>query len=430
MTNSRRVRTAPSRRRAQDGTRPHAPSVEPDQAVVSGGGSSPGDGDGDGNDDGDDDGASESERERERKVGMHSLREDDPAAVRIVDRSEYDGAEDVEQEARESGARRQVPGDTEVAEVSDADPGNRLAPLARRSDGSPPGGPVRDAVGRFMAEVRNHPRLSEEEERELGRLVRNSGDRNAARRLVVHNLRLVVAIAHQYRRAWANILDLFQEGSVGLMEAVKRWEPTLGPRFGSYAAYWIRAYVLKFLMTNSRLIHVGNTRAGRKLFFRLERERQKLMAGGFEPTPKLLAAKLDVDEHDLDEVSRHLDSREISFDPPASGTDGEEGYSLSERIPVIQASPEDHAATAEMSDALHEVMNDFSSGLTDERERAVWRDHLASGDPVPLGEIGIRFGVSKQRMGQIADNLKKRFRERIVARMGPDIQTDWLGDEQ
>ena len=154
---------------------------------------------------------------------------------------------------------------------------------------------VRDPVDRFLAEARRYPRLSEAEERDLGSAVRERGDMNAAKKLVVHNLRLVVAIAFQYRRAWANILDLFQEGSVGLMEAVKRWEPTLGPRFGTYAAYWIRAYVLKFLMTNSRLIHVANTRAGRKLFFRLERERQKLLAAGFEVTPKLLAAKLDVD---------------------------------------------------------------------------------------------------------------------------------------
>ena len=170
-------------------------------------------------------------------------------------------------------------------------------------------------VGRFLAEARRYQRLSEQEERALGVAVRERGDLNAARTLVVHNLRLVIAIAYQYRRAWTNILDLFQEGSVGLMEAVKRWEPTLGPRFGTYAAYWIRAYVLRFLMTNSRLIHVGNTRAGRKLFFRLEKERQKLLAAGFEPTPKLLAAKLDVDEKDLDEVRRHLDSREVSFDP-------------------------------------------------------------------------------------------------------------------
>jgi RNA polymerase sigma-32 factor len=321
------------------------------------------------------------------------------------------------------------------AELLDPEEAKQLLPAVRAGDrdrygdaaagASRPGPALRDPVARMMAEVRRYPRLSEAEERELGRAVRERGDLDAARRLVVHNLRLVVAIAHQYRRAWANILDLFQEGSVGLMEAVKRWEPTLGPRFGSYAAYWIRAYVLKFLMTNSRLIHVGNTRAGRKLFFRLERERQKLVAAGFEPTPKLLAAKLDVDEEDLDEVGRHLDSREISFDP-SGAADSDDGYPLSERIPLAQASPEQTAATSEMSGALHAVMEDFFSALTDERERVVWRDHLAAADPLPLGELGARFGVSKQRMGQIAESLKKRFRERILSRMGPEIQTDWL----
>ena len=174
---------------------------------------------------------------------------------------------------------------------------------------------VRDGVGRFLAEAKRYKRLSEQEERALGVAARERGDLNAARTLVVHNLRLVISIAYQYRRAWANILDLFQEGSVGLMEAVKRWEPKLGPRFGTYAAYWIRAYVLRFLMTNSRLIHVGNTRAGRKLFFRLEKERQKLIAAGIDVTPKLLAAKLDVDEKDLNEVRAHLESREVPFDP-------------------------------------------------------------------------------------------------------------------
>ena len=191
---------------------------------------------------------------------------------------------------------------------------------------------VRDGVGRFLAEAKRYKRLSEQEERALGVAARERGDLNAARTLVVHNLRLVISIAYQYRRAWANILDLFQEGSVGLMEAVKRWEPKLGPRFGTYAAYWIRAYVLRFLMTNSRLIHVGNTRAGRKLFFRLEKERQKLLAAGIDVTPKLLAAKLDVDEKDLDEVRAHLESREVPFDPRPGDAGGDEGYPLSERI--------------------------------------------------------------------------------------------------
>jgi RNA polymerase sigma-32 factor len=288
--------------------------------------------------------------------------------------------------------------------------------------------PARGGVERFLAEVRRFPRLTEEEERALGKAVREGGDREAARKLVVHNLRLVVAIAYQYRRAWANILDLFQEGSVGLMEAVKRWEPTLGPRFGTYAAYWIRAYVLKFLMTNSRLIHVGNTRAGRKLFFRLEKERQKLLAGGFEVTPKLLAAKLDVNEEDLAEVSRHLDSREVSFDPMHAADGPEEGLPLSEKIASGHRSPEAEAEGAELTSALRDFMTSFQQSLRDEREQVVWREHLAADEPTPLGELGARYGVSKQRMGQIADRLKKRFREEIVEELGPEVRTDWLGE--
>jgi RNA polymerase sigma-32 factor len=287
--------------------------------------------------------------------------------------------------------------------------------------------PLRDPVDRFLAEARRFQRLSEEEERALGIAVRDRGDMDAARKLVVHNLRLVVAIAYQYRRAWTNILDLFQEGSVGLMEAVKRWEPKLGPRFGTYAAYWIRAFILRFLLTNSRLIHVGNTRAGRKLFFRLEKERQKLLASGFEPTPKLLAAKLDVDEKDLDEVRQHLESREVPFEPRPGADGAEDTYSLAEKLAGGGRSPEAEAARAELADAVKRFTSAFTGSLTDEREVAVWREHLAADEPVPLGVLGERYGVTKQRMGQIADRLKKRFRDEILRELGPEIKTDWLG---
>ncbi len=286
----------------------------------------------------------------------------------------------------------------------------------------------RDPVRRFVEEARRHARLDENEERELGHAARDRGDLDAARRLVVHNLRLVVAIAYQYRQAWLNVLDLFQEGSVGLMEAVRRWDPEVGTRFGSYAAYWIRAYVLRFLMTNARLIHVGNTRAGRKLFFRLERERQKLLSAGFDPTPKLLAAKLDVDEADIIEVSSHLASREVSLDPRPD----DEGVPLAERISRHEASPEDQAARSELAEAVRGLMTDFENGLSDERERAIWREHLATfaSEPVALAALGQRFGVSKQRMGQIAEKLKTRFREKVLAELGADIRMSWQTEDR
>jgi RNA polymerase sigma-32 factor len=286
--------------------------------------------------------------------------------------------------------------------------------------------PFRDPARRFVEEARRHARLDENEERELGRAAREHGDLDAARRLVVHNLRLVVAIAYQYRQAWLSVLDLFQEGSVGLMEAVRRWDPEVGTRFGSYAAYWIRAYVLRFLMTNARLIHVGNTRAGRKLFFRLEKERQRLLSQGYDPTPKLLAAKLDVDEADLIEVSGHLASREVSLEPRPD----DEGISLSERISRPEASPEERAARSELSSAVRRLMSDFDSHLTDDRERAVWREHLApsGSEPVALAMLGARYGVSKQRMGQIAEKLKNQFRDKVLTELGADIQMSWQSE--
>jgi RNA polymerase sigma-32 factor len=331
-----------------------------------------------------------------------------------------------------------LPSDLPDEEGALADAGEAASADARAAidvdEVVPPAGagalaPQRDAVGRFLAEARRYRRLTDGEERELGKLVREQGDMNAARKLVVHNLRLVISIAYQYRRAWASILDLVQEGSVGLMEAVKRWEPSLGPRFGTYAAYWIRAYVLRYLMTNSRLIHVGNTRAGRKLFFRLEKERQKLLAAGFEATPKLLAAKLDVDEKDLDEVRQHLESREVSIDPGGAKESGDETFPLAERIAAGGRSPESEAAHAELADAVRDFVGEFRDGLRDAREQAVWHEHLATEEPVALGELGARFGVSKQRMGQIADQLKKRFRAEIIDKLGPDVRTDWLGAE-
>jgi len=286
---------------------------------------------------------------------------------------------------------------------------------------------IRDPVQHFVAEARRHARLDAEVESQLGRRARDQGDLDAARRLVVHNLRLVVAIAYQYRQAWLNVLDLFQEGSVGLMEAVRRWDPDVGTRFGSYAAYWIRAYVLRFLMTNARLIHVGNTRAGRKLFFRLERERQKLLAQGFDPTPKLLAAKLDVDEADLVEVSSHLASREVSLEPRPD----DEGVPLAERISRPEASPEDQAARSELALAVRRLMAKFEGSLSDEREVAIWREHLATAanEPISLATLGERYGVTKQRMGQIAEKLKKQFREAVLAELGADIQMSWQAED-
>ncbi|MBL8600985.1 MAG: sigma-70 family RNA polymerase sigma factor [Myxococcales bacterium] len=279
-----------------------------------------------------------------------------------------------------------------------------------------------DGLQRFLSQIRKYPLLQEDEERALGREVREGQDPDAARRLVVHNLRLVVTIAYEFRRAWANVLDLIQEGSVGLTEAVNRWDPDRGARFGTYAGYWIRAYVLRFILTNFRLVHVGNTRAGRRLFFQLERERQRLIGLGVEPTTARLAEQIGVEEREIHDVARTLDGPELSFDAPV----GEGRRSLADSVGDADEDPESAAAGAELSETLMKLTHGFAEALSDPRERALWQEHLLSDDPVSLSELGERFGVSKQRMGQLVIELKKRFRDKLTETYGPDLKLSWL----
>lgn len=275
-----------------------------------------------------------------------------------------------------------------------------------------------DALTAFMQRIRRYPPLADSEERDLARRVRDTGDSDAARRLVVHNLRLVVSIAYDFRRAWNNVLDLVQEGSVGLVTAVQRWDPERGARFATYAAYWIRAYILRFVLTNYRLVHTGNTRAGRRLFFQLERERARLRLMGIDPTVKVLAERIGVEEKDVREVSRSLDAPEMSFDTPVR----EDGRSLSESLSdEDETSPEDAAAGMELRARLANVTARFRATLKDDRERALWDEHLLAEEPLSLSELGARFGVSKQRMGQVVNVMKERFRKHLADDFGPDV---------
>jgi RNA polymerase sigma-32 factor len=278
-----------------------------------------------------------------------------------------------------------------------------------------------DPLTCLLAEARRYPRLSAEEERRLGQLARK-GDSSAAQRLVLHNLRLVVIIAVRYQRAWTQLIDLVQEGTIGLIEAVRRWEASLGARFGTYAAYWIRAYILHFIMTNARLVNIAHTRAGRKLFFRLEKERRKLLTEGFEATPQLLAARLDVPEQEVTTLAGHLEAPEMSIDACV----GDDRLAIANDLTKLEPSPEEVASENEFRSVINRLMEGFDRALGDERERAVWREHLATEEPVPLSSLGERYGVSKQRMGQIANRLKKQFREELLAKLGADTRISWL----
>jgi RNA polymerase sigma-32 factor len=294
---------------------------------------------------------------------------------------------------------------------------------------SAPSRPAPRATGleRFLAEVGRYPVLTPEEERELTMAYFERQDPTAARRLVVHNLRLVVKLAYKYRRAWTNILDLVQEGNVGLVEAVQRYDPFKGAKFSTYATFWIRAYILRFLLEHSRMVRLSRTRVGRKLFFQLSKERAKLRAQGIDPGPKLLAERLGVDEGELEEVVRHMDQPEVRLDAPMN--DESAGATILDTMVAEGGTPEAEAYRRELTEDVSEALNAFAATLSDERERAAWDEHLLSDDPVSLSELGSRFGVTKQRMGQIVNGIRKRLKAHLVDTLGPDVELGFHFDE-
>ena len=183
---------------------------------------------------------------------------------------------------------------TEFDQDTDLDDGALPVLASERARGGDASIAKYDPLQAYMREVQQHPLLSKSEEHELATRYVKTGDVDAAARLVTANLRLVVKIAYEYRRAYRNMMDLIQEGNIGLMQAVKRYDPYRGVKLSSYAAWWIRAYMLRYMLNNWRMVKLGTTQAQRKLFFNLRKEREKLEKQGFQVEAKHLAAALDV----------------------------------------------------------------------------------------------------------------------------------------
>ncbi|MGD8513025.1 MAG: RNA polymerase factor sigma-32 [Deltaproteobacteria bacterium] len=264
-----------------------------------------------------------------------------------------------------------------------------------------------DPLQRYLWEIGQYQLLSKEEEKELAIRVLEHEDREAAYRLTTANLRLVVKIAMEFQRVWMqNLLDLIQEGNIGLMQAVRKFDPYKGVRFSYYASFWIKAYILKFIMDNWRLVKIGTTQAQRKLFFRLKKEKQKLISEGFDPKPKLLSERLGVTEREVTDMDQRLDGWEISLDAPIKeGSDNERsGFVASEAV-----SAETQVAKKEMGAILHEKLASFKTSLN-ERELDILENRVFSDTPTTLQDIGKRYRISRERVRQIEQNMIKRMK--------------------
>jgi RNA polymerase sigma-32 factor len=269
-------------------------------------------------------------------------------------------------------------------------------------------GPV-DALSAYMNELGSYPPISREEEHELAVRWTEKGDVEAARRLVLSNLRLVVKIAMEYRRAWVNVLDLIQDGNVGLLEAVQRYDPYKGVKLSSYAVYWIRAYILKYILDNFRIVRLGTTRAQRKLFFRLNKEKRKLERQGFEVEPQLLAERLDVTEADVVDMDQRLSQSDLSTNAPAR-RDESEGAEFGDFLSAAGPSAESTVADAELRRVFMERVQDFSETL-EERDQKLLEERVLADEPKTLAELGEELGVSRERVRQLEARIVSRLRE-------------------
>ena len=316
--------------------------------------------------------------------------------------------------------------DPEIEAFDDDEPDKQL-PVRVDSSGLPVlRRPPKDLAGKdllkfYLAQVRKYPLLSAEEEKEIAKRYVETGDREAAERLITASLRLVIKIAFQYHRRWASVLDLIQEGNVGLVEALSRYDPSREVRFSSYAQFWIRAMILRFLLDNFRMVRLGSTRAGRKLFFRLQKERDQLMRDGLAPTTRLLADRLDVSESDVDEVDRHMRAPALSLNAP-EGEDG--GRPLSETVPeATPQNPEMSAARAQYHEVVRARLDAFAKEyVVDDRSMQIWERRIRAADPVSLSALGKDFGVSKERVRQLE--------ARIIGKLKGFLGDEFVGLQQ
>jgi RNA polymerase sigma-32 factor len=265
-----------------------------------------------------------------------------------------------------------------------------------------------DALSAYMAELRKYPPISREEEHELAVRWTEQGDRDAARRLVLSNLRLVVKIAMEYRRAWTNVLDLIQDGNVGLLEAVQRYDPYQGVKLSTYAVYWIRAYILQYILDNFRIVRLGTTRAQRKLFWRLNKEKRELERQGFEAEPRLIAERLDVSEAEVEDMDMRLRESDLSLNMPARRD--EPGAEFGDFLRGGDSSAEENVADRELKRVFHEKVQEFAKTL-DERDRILVDRRILADEPKTLAELGDEFGVSRERVRQLEVRIVERLRE-------------------
>lgn len=304
----------------------------------------------------------------------------------------------------------------------DMEPGDDSLPC-RAERTLPSVSPPRESLQVYLREIGKFPLLNPEEEHDLAVAVRDRNDPDAAFRLVSSHLRLVVRIAMDFQRRWMqNVLDLVQEGNVGLLRAVNKFDPDKGIKFSYYASFWIKAYILKFIMDNWRMVKIGTTQAQRKLFYNLNRERQKLIAQGFDPDAAMLSEKLGVSEEQINEMDQRLASTDVSLNMQVGEESG--GSTRMDFLPALGPGLEETLASSEITTLMRAKMKNILPELN-EKERYILKYRLLSEEPITLREIGERYNVTRERVRQLEARLLKKIRKHLTMDI-KDFSQEWI----
>jgi RNA polymerase sigma-32 factor len=266
-----------------------------------------------------------------------------------------------------------------------------------------------DPLKTYLREIGRYKLLTREEEKELTQKLVETGDLEVAKKLVVANLRLVVKIAMEYRSAYKNTLDLIQEGNIGLMKAVSKYNPEKGAKLSYYASWWIKSYILKFILDNFRLVKLGTTADQKKLFYNLMREKERLENLGIKPEAKLISQNLGVSEKSVIEMDQRLSSAggEVSIDRPMT-SDGGSTSTLADFLPDSFNLEED-SETRQGIEILKDHLEHFVDDLN-QRDKEIFKKRLLTEVPPSLQSLGDDYGISRERVRQIEARLMKKLK--------------------
>lgn len=255
----------------------------------------------------------------------------------------------------------------------------------------------------YIAEINRYPLLSQEEEFDLAVRMREQGDREAAQQLITSNLRFVVKVAHEYRNYGLKIMDLIQEGNIGLMMAVKKFNPHKGYRLITYAVWWIKAYIQEFIIRNWNIVKIGTTQAQKKLFYKLSRAKERV---GSNTDYEAIARSLDVKEVEVEEMDLRMSARDFSLDG-AVDEDGETTHV--DLLPCERSNHEEEIAEAQEKTLMKRDVEEVISRMP-ERDRFIIEKRLMSDEPMTLQDIGERLGISRERARQLEARIKENLR--------------------